>query len=71
MHFFTCVVENRQPVWSVTWTQCSLAFLFVRCAHAHSYNLYCAQGLHQGSPIKKTSVSGGSFIRGVKEELIY
>ena len=31
----------------------------------------CAQGLPQGSSLKKKSVSGGSFIRGksVKEEL--
>ena len=33
--------------------------------------MYCAQGLLQGSSLKKKSVSGGSFIRGksVKEEL--
>ena len=63
------MVENRQPEWSVTWTQCYLTFLI--CAHAHSYNLYGAQGLLQGSSLKKKSVSGGSFIRGksVKEEL--
>ena len=37
----------------------------------HSYDLYCAQGLPQGSSLKKKSVSGGSFIRGksVKGEL--
>ena len=42
------------------------------CAHAHSYNLYCAQELLQGSSLKKKSVSGDSFIRGksVKEELL-
>ena len=31
---------------------------------AHSYDLFCAQGLLQGSSFKKKSVSGGSFIRG-------
>ena len=43
----------------------------MRCAHAHSYNLYRAQRLPQGSSLKKKSVSGGSVIRGksVKEEL--
>ena len=48
-----------------------LHFCFVRCAHAHSYNLWCAPGLPRGSFLKKKSVSGGSFIRGksVKEEL--
>ena len=41
------------------------------CAHAHGYNLYCAQGLPQGFSFKKKSVSGVGFIRGesVKEEL--
>ena len=40
-------------------------------AHAHSYNLYGAQGLLKESSFKKKSVSGGIFIRGksVKEEL--
>ena len=44
----------------------------MRCGHAHSYKLYGARGLPQGSSLKKKSVSGGSFIRGksVKEELI-
>ena len=44
----------------------------MRCANCHSYNLYCAQELPQGSSLKKKSVSGGSFIRvkSVKEELI-
>ena len=48
-----------------------LHIYFVRCALAHSYNLYCAQGLPQGSSLENKSVSGGSFIRGksVKEEL--
>ena len=43
----------------------------MRCAHVHGYNLYGAQGLPQGSSLKKKSVSGGSVIRGksVKEEL--
>ena len=43
----------------------------MRCAHAHSYNRYCAHGLLKGSCLKKKSVSGGSFIRGmsIKEEL--
>ena len=42
----------------------------MRCAHAHIYNLYCAQGILQGSSLKTESVSGGSFIRGesVREE---
>ena len=37
----------------------------------HSYDLYCAQGLPQGSSLKKKSDSRGSFIRGksVKEEV--
>ena len=26
-YFISCMVENRQPEWSVTWTQCNLAFL--------------------------------------------
>ena len=41
------------------------------CTHTHSNNLYCAQGLLQGSSLKNKSVSGGSFIGGksVKEEL--
>ena len=26
-YFITCVVENRQPEWSVTWRRCSLDFL--------------------------------------------
>ena len=44
----------------------------MRCAHAHSYNLYYAHGLPQGSYLKKKLVSGSSFIRGksVKEGLI-
>ena len=48
-----------------------LHFYFARCAHAHIYNLYCAQGLPQGSSLKNKSVFGGSFIRVelVKEEL--
>ena len=43
----------------------------LRCAHAQSYDLYCAQGLVQGSSLEKKLVSGGSFIRGksVKEDL--
>ena len=43
----------------------------MRCAHAHSYSLFCAQGLPQGFSLKMNSVSGGSFIRvkSVKEEL--
>ena len=43
----------------------------MQCAHVHSYNMYCAQGLPRWSSLKKKSVSGGSFIRGksVKEEL--
>ena len=65
------MVENRQPEWSVAWTQCSLAFLICTMWHAHSYNLYGAQGQLGGSSFKKKSVSGGSFVRGksVKEEL--
>ena len=35
MGIFHCVAENRQPEWSVTCTQCSLAFLVcVMCACA-------------------------------------
>ena len=34
----------------------------MRCAHAHSYDLYCAQGLLQGSSLKRRGKS-------VKEEL--
>ena len=56
IYLITCVVENRRPEWSVTWTQCSLAFLI--CAM-----LECPS-LPQGSSLKKKSVSGGSFIRG-------
>ena len=68
------MVENRQPECSVTWTQCSLAFYFVGCAHAHSYNQYCTQGLRgpqKWESLEKKSVSEGNFIRGktVKEEL--
>ena len=68
--FHVCMVENRQPEWSVTWTQCSLAFLICTMWHAHSYNLYGAQGLRGGgggggSPLKKSRflkvvLSGGS-----------
>ena len=43
----TCVVENQQPEWSVTWTPCSLAFFFV-CDD----NLYCARWLPQGFSLK-------------------
>ena len=33
--FHTCMVENCQPEWSVTWTQCHLAFLIcAMCACA-------------------------------------
>ena len=65
------MVENRQPEWSVTWTQCSLEFSICPMWHAHSYKLYGAQGLLGGSSFKKKSVSVGSFIRGksVKKEL--
>ena len=43
----------------------------VGCAHAHSYKMFCDQGLPRGSSLKKESVSGSSFIRGksVKEEI--
>ena len=40
-----------------------LHLYFVRCAHAHIYNQFCAQGLPQGSSLKNKSVFGGSFIR--------
>ena len=40
----------------------------MRCAHAHSYNLYCAQGLLQGS-LKNKSVYRGIRGKSVKEEL--
>ena len=49
-------LKNRQPEWSLTWTQRSLAFLI--CAHAHSYNLCCAQGLPQGFSLKKSRFLG-------------
>ena len=65
------MVENRQPEWSVTWTQCSLAFLTcAMCACAQLYSVLCP-GATSGVLLKKKSVSGGSFIRGksVKEEL--
>ena len=38
-----------------------LHFYFVRCAH--SYNLNCTQGLHQGSSLKKKSVSMGKSVK--------
>ena len=43
----------------------------MRCAHAHSYDLYCAQGLPYGFSLKNKAVSESSFISGkaVKEEL--
>ena len=35
-----------------------LHFKLVGCAHAHSYNLYCALGLLQGSSLKKVGFWG-------------
>ena len=46
LHAWLNIADQK---WSVTWTQCSLTFLTVQCAHAHSYNLYCVQWLPQGS----------------------
>ena len=60
--FITCVVVNRQPEWSVTWTWCSLAFLI--CAMCACYNLYCAQGLPQGILLKKEVGFSGYFYQG-------
>ena len=66
------MVENANQNGQCHARNALLHFQFVLCAHAHSYNLYGAQGLLHGGPPKKKSVSGGSFIRGktVKEELI-
>ena len=36
-YFITCMVENRQPEWSVTWTQCYLAFLICAMCYFRGY----------------------------------
>ena len=65
----TCIICNgdillhawlniAEQIWSVTWEECYFAFLIVQCVHAHTDNLYCAQGLPQGSSISRSTTLG-------------
>ena len=51
--FITCMVENRQTEWSVTWAQCSLVFsIYATCACAYLLPVLCL-GATSGVLLKK------------------